>query len=1049
MTDRSTLIEWLSRADAMRKTRKGTTMKSILSMVIGASLACCAIEAGAQEPITLQKIQLDISRQSLTDALNAWAEQTGFQLVCLAPEIARELVAPKMKGAFTATGALDQLLSGTPLVYEFTSERMVTVRARFTAASQTTGSVDRVDAPRLQIAALGPAEERTGPDRDSETDAMRGPASRDNSTKEDVEELEEIVVTGTHIHGSEPVGSRLIVVDRNAIQKSGYTTIQSILQSLPENFSGGVRTDSISSVSGDPAADSNSSYDFAPNLRGLGAGSTLTLLNGRRLAPGGTTGQFAGIASIPLGAVDRIEVLPDGASALYGSDAVGGVVNIITRKNYRGAESSVSYGSVTSGGHSDLQVDQVMGTDWSEGSGMLFVSYGDREPLLTSERDRASSDLRPFGGDNFDINQCNPGTIIDDSGTTYAIPQGQSGAGLTPEAFAPGTENRCSNHAGNDLIGAQRLWNALGSMQHRLSDRLTLFSDASIAKREATNRFGQNVVSLVVPETNPFFVDPSGAGSGATTVLYNLAQDLGPSSSVDTTTNFNGAVGAALNLSAEWTLNTSVGFSREKQDQRQVTGIDQVLLDASLADSDPLTAFNPFGDGSHTNPHTLATLRGSRTSAFFTDSKVLLASAIADGPVARVWGGAARLAIGFDYRKQSFDSTLTLRERSSSDPTLHIVSEYDRNVSATFGEVILPLVGEGNQHAGAKSLDVSFAARYEKYSDFGGKAVPKAGFSWVPTKALTVRGTWGKAFRAPNLSDLDTTGNFVYIIPLPDVGGTEANTLLVGGNSRDLSPETATTWSLGFQFAPDTVPSLVVSPSYFEIDYTDRITGLPSTNFLTDPADAPAVTRILTPEYRAELCASGVFFGNFGTTAGDCMTATIDATVDSRLRNLATVKESGLDLVASYTVPIPNGSLEVGLNGTYLLNFSRKLTPSTPLVDFVNTAGNPIGLKVRGAASWSYSGFVASAFLNYLKSYNDTISVPAQEIASWTTVDASIAYHMQPSSGVFGGMQVALAAQNVFDEEPPFYNNSIGVGFDPQNATLVGRFVTLSIRKTW
>jgi len=189
--------------------------------------------------------------------------------------------------------------------------------------------------------------------------------------------LEEIIVTGTHIRGEAPVGSALIVYTRADIEQSGSATLDQFARNMTENFSG---VDTISNQSSNirfsPTNSSNGINSFQGasfNLHGLGPTTTLTLLNGQRLAPGGLDGSFTDISQIPLGAVDHIEVLPDGASAIYGADAVAGVINIITRRDFIGAQTNVRYGGSTEGGADEVTASQLLGKSWTGGTSFLHL----------------------------------------------------------------------------------------------------------------------------------------------------------------------------------------------------------------------------------------------------------------------------------------------------------------------------------------------------------------------------------------------------------------------------------------------------------------------------------------------------------------------------------------------------------------------------------------------------------------------------------------------------------------------------------------------------
>lgn len=198
----------------------------------------------------------------------------------------------------------------------------------------------------------------------------------------DTEARDEIVVTGTNIRGAAPVGAPLLQFDREAIAQTGVTTVQEFIEKLPQNFGGGVSDDSILPQNGGTFSPESGA---GVNLRGLGNGSNLVLLNGNRLAASGG-GSYVDVSMIPLSAVERIDVLTDGASAVYGTDAVSGVVNVILRDDFDGAETVARFGAVTDGGLRDYRVSQTLGESWRTGRALLTYDYSNRDPLFASDR---------------------------------------------------------------------------------------------------------------------------------------------------------------------------------------------------------------------------------------------------------------------------------------------------------------------------------------------------------------------------------------------------------------------------------------------------------------------------------------------------------------------------------------------------------------------------------------------------------------------------------------------------------------------------------------
>ncbi len=344
---------------------------------LGLSLLALAPLAHAESPLDAV-YSFQIPAQSTSDALNEFSKQSGLRLL-FSYEALQGRSAPNVEGEYKAEEVLKRLLSGTDLKYEITDDAVVVVHepGRLRPISQR-----REDESRVRLAQAEDYEKSSAQTAESER-ADQGnelPAQASGMRNE----LEEIIVTGSHIRGVENLSSPIIRIDRDDIERSGYATTQQLIQSLPQNLS--TVSDSTSgSVNGGPGT--YLTYDGAGlNLRGLGSDSTLVLVNGRRLAATGN-GSFVDVSLIPLSAIERIDVLTDGASALYGSDAVGGVVNMVLREDFEGAETRVRFGSVTEGNHDEWQAAQLFGRSWQSGQALLGYEYVERSALDASDRD--------------------------------------------------------------------------------------------------------------------------------------------------------------------------------------------------------------------------------------------------------------------------------------------------------------------------------------------------------------------------------------------------------------------------------------------------------------------------------------------------------------------------------------------------------------------------------------------------------------------------------------------------------------------------------------
>jgi iron complex outermembrane receptor protein len=351
--------------------------------MVVATLALCAIEADADETRGERKVALSIESMSLATALDKWAQQSGFQIF-VDSEITKNLIAPNVNGTYTAREALERLLAGTPLTYEWLSDKAVSIRKKGGQAAPAALRSGREGSQLPPIAKFGGDDaDGASSDRAASADGDRG-RSTENAPL--AASIDEVVVTGTSIRGVTPAGSPLTVFTRSDINKSAAGSVREFMRKVPQNFS---LTDQETTQNNGNSkfADINVSRGTGINLRGLGSGSTLTLLDGQRLAPSGFEGSFVDVSLIPLNAVERVEILTDGASAIYGADAVGGVVNFILRRDYDGAETSVRYGDSSQGGGERLTVSQLLGTSWGDGNAMLVYEYQDEDSVDISDRD--------------------------------------------------------------------------------------------------------------------------------------------------------------------------------------------------------------------------------------------------------------------------------------------------------------------------------------------------------------------------------------------------------------------------------------------------------------------------------------------------------------------------------------------------------------------------------------------------------------------------------------------------------------------------------------
>lgn len=965
-----------------------------------AALALCGGQAQAQDKAQ----SYSLNAQDLGAALAQVARTSGKEVVAPSKLVAGRK-APALKGRYTADQAFDILLSGSGLKLTPVGDMLV-------------------------LQAQSP-EQRAGEPQ---------PA--------DVESLAEVVVTGTRIRGAAPVGSNLIAITRQDIDASGYATAQQILQGLPQNYGGGANEATLT-LSTRGNAGQNTAFGSGVNLRGLGNSSTLVLLNGARPAMGGISGTFADLSLIPTTAIERVEVLADGASALYGSDAVAGVVNVIFRDRFDGAESRVRYGAAD-GDFDEFQASQVVGKRWNTGNLTFAYEYFQRGRLRADDRDYVREDLTPFGGGDFRLGYAAPGTIVA-GGRFFAIPTGQNGVGLTPARLRADQINRRDARLGTDISPRQRRQSAYFSASQDLGQNTTLFAQLLAADRRFNNRMPQITQSAVtVPVTNPFYVDPIGTHAPVR-VQYRFADDLGPLTLLGHVRAYNGTLGVTQRIGA-WSATIDGGFGQQEEYSRYDNYLNTYRLAIALADTNPATAYNLFGDAHSTNPNTINAVRGF--SANQGRYRVWTAEAKADGPLLAAPAGVVSLAIGAEWRSERFEySSLTYRT-TAAPVASQALYPGAREISAAYAELRAPLINSTMSVFGVRQLDLSVAGRVEHYNDFGSTSNPKVGLDWQMVDGLKFKGSYGTSFRAPAFADERIGPGYVIYQPLAlsDPQSPTGNTTILAlvGNTAGIGPERATTWTGGFEAEPLAAPGLKITASYFRIDYRDRIGSINADllNALVNRATySPLIEVNPAASKIAEYYASPFFTNPLNIPA-----SAIAAIVDSRTTNLASVQQRGVDFDTFYRFMAASNELTIGLSGTYLISLKQAVTRSAPKVDVLGTVGNPVDLRLRGRVLWSRGPWDAAGFVNFVDSYKNQTVSPVEKISSWTTLDVQLGYRFTALTGPLKGLRATISASNLLDKDPPYANLRVqtsAVGYDSDNASPIGRLLAFQLVKPW
>lgn len=973
-----------------------------------------AISSYAQEA----EVRMDfaVAPAELSAALAQYAEQAKVQLI-YTPALAAGRKSNGVNGQMSARNALARLLIGTGIV------------------------VRQIDTDVFML---------------SKVEAKNGALAQEPPSVPAGGHSSEIVVTGSHIHGAPPSPSPTKVVTRSDIERGGYSSVAQALQTLPGNF-GGMATEQ-SALSFADRSGNNATLASGVNLRGLGPQATLVLVNGRRVAGSGLLGDFADISSIPMSALDRVEIVTDGASALYGSDAVAGVVNIILKEDFEGLEMRLRGGTVTDGHARELLFSQTAGKSWAGGSVLLSYEFQRRVALRSADRAFArSADSRAFGGTDRRYPYSSPGNILgfNSSGAlvpTFAIPRGQDGTALLPGDFLAGDSNLENFREGTDLSPDQKRHSLYARASQTLSDGINFSLEGRYAHRRFTSLTAGYATILSVTNANPWFVSPTGAASDM--IGYAFTQELGPVRSAGTARSFalTGAVDAELG--SDWKLASYIAYAAQRDRNRTDQLANEYLLAEALGTiaDNPASVysavrdgyFNPYGDGNANSPALLRAISGY--SDFESRSNIVTADMVADGSLFSLPGGPVKLALGGNYRRERFYSQST-DFIFSPVPVAGRPADYSRTIWAGFAELALPLVGPDNARPGLEKLDVSAAIRAERYDDFGTTANPKLALRWVPVDGLAVRATWGTSFRAPNLRELGAPENINLRIARNQAGASVIVIQRSGGNSG-LSPEKAKSWTVGLDLSPSSLAGLTASLTAFRTIFSGRVDNPVQRNFssaLIDPSFAPFVRRVSPGSSAEDLAFVQALLSRSGAS-NPYPVESIAAVVDGRYVNTGRVDVAGGDFDINYSFSQGSNRFSVGLGATYLERWREQITPTSLAVDRRNIAGRPVDLRSRMTVGWVRKALDMQIALNHVDGYHDEVG---KRIRAWNSVDMRLAYKPKLGEGITSGLTLSLVAQNLFDKAPPFYDSTAGAGYDSANADATGRFVALEIAKRW
>lgn len=932
------------------------------------------------------------------------------------------------------------------------------------------------------------------------------PASPELPTQQpDNDNPEEIVVTGTSIHGVAPVGANLISVGPAEIKATGAQSLAQILSTVP----------ALSSM-GNAGQGQGASY-YQPQIHqlgGSGSSSTLILIDGHRTSPGGTNHTNTDPGIVPINMIERIEVLPEGASSTYGSDAVAGVVNFITRSRFDGIQADGQY--TYANGANSWQSSILAGKTWDSASVIFAYAHIDQGSLAYSDRGYTYPDHTRQGGTNFNSFNCAPATL-QPGGTGNIFLDPTSGLNVANS----GVNAPCNAWAYSDVLPQETRDNTMLKAKMDLSPTLHLGAEIVYGVRSDSAATSRGTLTATAygtgSQANPFYITPAGYTGTATneTVRYLFDDLLGPGArSLSGSDSFYADGTVEYRVAPEFTINL-LALAAHDDSYTQTTGtvnqsVANLALNGTTNSSGSLTQPSlPNSNAIITQlPLTIANaldvwrtgsdnLTSDAVRDALLDNANLLRQvfsvqqfrAIGDGTLFKLPAGSVGIAVGAEYLSTHLDE-LSVQGNNAGPASVgsdQIALGFTRDVYSGFGEIRTPLVSKDMGVPLMESFDMNFSGRYDHYSDFGDTTNPKIAFDWVVGQGFKLRGNWSTSFVAP---PLDIVGNQygVYVnsrynsftnniaVPvslyplLPQMGIPGCTTasvtcnisslqgLRVNTGDHNAGPQQGRGYSFGIDFSPDFAPGLTGQVTYWHAALTGAVTG-PQIGFVVNTA---SLAHLLT-FYPGGATPNEIAAATAHIPAVSALPTRTDYILQVINSNYLNLDVSGIDASATYTLHTNSaGTFTIGDTLTYFTQFNQSYGVDGEYYSVLNSTGAngvfpSVQLQMRANLGWEIKGLNANLFMNYTGGYKNwsssainpvTLDVAGNPNGGGDNVRANITFDLNLaytfSGGMLDGQVVSLNIRNLFDRAPPFYN--IADGYDNYVASVLGRQISLGVQ---
>lgn len=1029
------------------------------------------------------KTYFEIPQQRADQALMAFAEQANVTFIFSFDE-ARKETANKLNGYFTQESALTVLLKGTGLDHKIRANgSLAIVRNNKPREEDMTKPMKKSKISSVIVSALI---------------AIFGTSATYGENAPTDEEENKVIVIGSHIKRAADISTLPVtVMTAEDIANTAAVTGDDLIRSIPQmgsiNFGETTGSANVNGARGDVGG---------VNLRGLGPSNTLVLLNGRRLVnhPGTQSAKFGGRVpvvtvnsnTLPVSGLRSLEVLRDGAAAIYGSDAIAGVVNYVLDSDYVGHKVSLNYGQSQGTPLNQTTFSYLGGLEFNEGRTNLTGSLTayKRNGMMATERPySASHDRRNYPGlpeefvgdtqlDNRssdtpwgEFQSASLGRFhLQPDTFTGCVASPLNVAGVCVDQGSSGRDIRFDRGTTRPLSSDVDRINLYAHLTHEITDDLNFFSEAIYYTAELSNTSEQNQGGsrhrfTVAADAfyNPF-------GEEVTVRRYRPV-NIGPRQVKVEDTSFRVLAGLE-GFVDDWEWETAAFYTEAKTDDSGER-VDANAFVAAVNSTTQDGAYNIFAGGDVNNPNTIGNipiLPTSQTDAFTAVqhriSKTSLASVdfkASNSELFSVPAGNAGLAVGVEYRRETFeddrdplqDGTFPFVDASGvtnlsslygSSATLD--SKASRNVYSVYAEMLVPLIDSDTQYA-----EVQLAARYENYSDAGDALKPKVALFWQPAEWVSFRASYAGGFRAPGLQQ--TTEDvlprrFSVDDPLNNNESFEIVENRSGNAGLVTEDDTNTSW--GIVFEPN--DNITFTIDSWKIKQEDLVSII-STGTLVDL------------DYISRLDGGSGFAGVNRDASGELVS------VDNKYQNAAKQELEGIDFGLIIDFETDFGKFEFTTNASQLTKYdvsidalSAQVIAAAATGNYPNlSTGTPSGVgdqimrngspewKARTSINWKLNQWGAGIAGNYVSEFFDTSTNYTDDagetiylpVDNFTTIDVYASYKFADNSSL-QGMKIRLGARNIGDKAPPLADD-FWHGYAGDYHSNRGRYVYLNMSK--